>query len=147
MKSHSLLGQFRLKNIEFVWIVIFSLMFVLQACEDIEISPDGDDERTPWLGQWICTESPNKATQNAYIVRIMIDPDNSAQVKLYNYFQLGDDVAPFAIVTSSTITVPQQQVAGGSWTVSGFGIMKNNVIEWSSYKANERSFKATFRRR
>jgi hypothetical protein len=146
MKSIFVRRHFLNQKMEFLWLITFSLTLGFQACEDIETLPNGEDVRTPWLGEWLCTESPYKASENAYIVNITIDPDNSAQVKLYNYFQLGEDVAPYAVVTSSTITVPQQQVSGGSWTVSGFGKMSKDEIVWSSYRANELSFKATFRR-
>ena len=134
-------------NFLFHFLVVIILIAGATGCEKFTEDNPYTDDRDAFLGEWICTDSPLKNGQGVYSVIITADPDNSAQVKIQNFFQLGNDARPYAIVTRATITVPvQSALPDGSWTVSGYGVLTEGGLEWTSYNGNQYSLKATFRR-
>lgn len=121
------------------------VFLALGGCEE-DIIPDLEDARDAFIGTWTCTDYPGKSQSSAYTVEITADTYNSSRVLIYNYFQLGYEVAPYAVVAGNTITVPEQLVENGTWQVSGFGQLKGNEIHWQEYNANHFTYKAVFRR-
>ncbi len=130
---------------QFFFPFLLIVLLALGACEE-DIIPAPEDPRDSFVGTWICTDYPAKSQSSAYTVEITTDPFNSSRVLIYNYFQLGDEVAPYAVVAGSTITVPEQLVENGTWQVSGFGKLKGDEIQWQEYNANQFMYKAVFRR-
>ena len=122
--------------------LVLAAILVFSGCEEDDTDITVDD-RTEFVGTWTCTETPTKSTDNTYSVTISKDTEVSNRVFLTNFFQLGQDVAPYGVVIGSTITVPSQTF--DTWTVSGSGVISGgNKIVWSLYKANQYSYTAIF---
>lgn len=130
---------------KFSILAVFLLLFAGTGCEE-DLLPEPDDPRDAFTGTWICTDYPAKSTATAYTVEIVADPFNSSRVIIYNFFQLGMEEGPYAIVAGNTLTVPEQLIFNNTWQVSGFGRLKADEILWDEYNANQFAYKAVFRR-
>lgn len=134
-----------MKNIRFfLFIGLFSLI-TLWGCEEDITDPTAND-RDAFIGSWICKDQPTKNGLATYTVTITADPSNEDQVIVTNYFQLGSDANPYAIVSGSSINIPTQVTCDDdSWTVSAQGTLTSDTkIEWVVYDANDLSYTATF---
>ena len=117
-------------------LTLFSLMFLLSACEEAEdLLPDNADPRDDFIGEWNCSETELKSTDD-YTVTIQKDPDNSSQVLLQNFGLLGQDQYPYGLITGDRINVPQQEING--WTIkNASGDMNGeNSIDWTYTLSN-----------
>ena len=107
------------------------LITCISACEP-EDDIDTGDLRDKYTGTWRFTESPVVKSPDAisFTVTINYDPDNSSQVLLRNFAQLGGQYAPYGIVTSNRITIPSQEVEQG-FMISGTGTLSgSNTMNW-----------------
>lgn len=119
--------------------------FTLNACTVDEEDP-GADPRDKYLGTWTVQESGKKKL--TYEVEIAADPFNSVQVLISNFYNFG--IQPYAIVTTSTLTVPTQSFASEGLTVWGSGSYANNKISWVYYVndgANQDTIISTYTRK
>lgn len=117
-------------------LIFVSVLFVFTACEDIVDDEDPTAEpRDKFLGQWEATETSTLYPQpNTFQVNIEKD-DNSAQIRLYNIYQLGTDMYAYALVTGNSFTIPQQTV--NDMIVEGYGEMvTDNKID-IEYSVND----------
>ena len=105
----------------------------LSACvPDEEVDPGGD-ARDKFTGTWNFTETPAAKSPDAisFPVTIIYDQNNTAQVLLRNFAQLGGKFAPYGIVTSNRITIPSQEADPG-FLISGTGTLSaTNRMEWT----------------
>lgn len=114
------------------------LMMLLSGCELDNIEPDDETVREKYIGTWSCQTTEMK---RAYRVTMTADPDNSSRVIIHNFFGLGGDV--YALVFSSSITVPEQQMQNvqGTFYCKGSGRVTvanaKMTITWIEYIAND----------
>ena len=116
-------------------IIIFALLLsgslIWQSCsKDSDLL--GGDSRESFVGKWTVTD---QCTKQTYGVDIKLNENNSTEVIIVNFVNLGKAVN--AIVAGSTITVENQ--SDGEYTVSGQGKLNGSVISWSSYDFDSES--------
>jgi hypothetical protein len=113
--------------------IVFSMLvftnFFSCTTED-DNNPTPTDPRENYLGVWMVTESCSK---DAYEATIVKDESNSSQVIIKNFWNIGmDEKAPYAIVTESTLVIPNQAMCNdGSLEVSGSGSYTKTGISWT----------------
>ena len=97
------------------------ITFISACVPEDDIEPG--DLRDKFTGTWRFTETLVVKSQDGigFTVTITKDPDNSSQVLLRNFAQLGGLYAPYGIVTSSRITIPSQDLDG--FVISGSGTL------------------------
>lgn len=108
----------------------FIMLSSFSSCTlDEDLDPLDGDTRDKYTGTWLFAESP--ASRNtSYSVTISLDPSNSSQVLLKNIGNLGSSYSAYGIVTTSSITVPSQEIYSGI-TIEGTGILSSaDVMEW-----------------
>lgn len=108
----------------------FLMLSSFSACTlDEDLDPLDGDLRDKYTGTWLFAESP--ASRNtSYSVTISLDPSNSSQVLLKNIGNLGTSYSAYGIVTSSSITVPSQEIYSGI-IIHGTGtLISADVMEW-----------------
>jgi hypothetical protein len=111
--------------------LLLLIVTCISACEP-EDDIDTGDPRNTFTGTWRFTETPAAKNPDviSFTVTISNDPDNSSQVLLRNFAQLGGQYSPFGIVTSNRITIPSQEVTPG-FIVSGKGTLSGtNNMDW-----------------
>ncbi|MDY0101798.1 MAG: hypothetical protein RBS07_02610 [Lentimicrobium sp.] len=99
---------------------------------DEDLNPDNGDIREKFIGTWRFIETPVTRGVDAvsYTVTIIYDQDNSSQVLLKNFAQVGGQYSAYGIVTNDRITIPSQEVAQG-FTVSGTGTFSGSTsMDW-----------------
>jgi hypothetical protein len=100
-------------------LLLFALS-MLHACTfDEDTDPISGDDRDKYAGSWLFYETPGKKS-TSYTVTISNDQSNSVQVKLKNFGNVGYSYSAYAIATSTTLTVPEQELAPGL-IISGSG--------------------------
>lgn len=105
-----------------VFILIFSLVFILGACElDDDISLD-DDPRDKFTGTWSVTDHEMKLN---YEVTITRDPNNSVMVYLSNF--AGSGARAHALAVGSSLVIETQTI-GSNWIVSGTASYRNSGL-------------------
>ena len=64
------------------------------------------------------------------------EPDNSSQILLTNFYQLGTNAKVYAVVAGTYASIPEQTVSG--FTIKGNGTLINNFtrIDWT-YQVND----------
>jgi hypothetical protein len=120
---------------------IFRILFVLLLTLNFfSCTQDGEiinplDDRDAFLGTWNVSES---CIRDAYDVNIVVDPTNSSQVIIQNFWLIGySEKPPYAIVAGTTITIPTQPMCySGSNIVSGSGKLNKGKIDWD-YTVND----------
>ncbi len=114
-----------------VSVVILSLIIgtlLLSGCNPDDDNALNVDPRDNYTGTWKVQDSNKKLA--VYYVQITANPDNSSQVFISNFYDF--QIKPYAIVTSSTITLPTQTFTK-SLEIRGSGTLNNNVINWTYY--------------
>ena len=112
--------------------VFYLLIITFMAACVPEDNVDTGDVRDKFTGTWRFTETPVAKSPDAisFTVTISYDPNNSSQVLLRNFANIGGQYAPYGIVTSSRITIPLQEVAPG-FMLSGSGTLSgSNSMDW-----------------
>jgi hypothetical protein len=134
-----------MKKQKFMMLFAFVALLGLWACEEDTVDPTANP-RDQFTGTWVCKDQPTKNGLATYTVTISADPNNEDQVIVKNYFQLGSDALPYAIVSGTSIEIPSQLTCSdNSWTVSAHGTLtKSTEIQWDVYDANDLSYTATF---
>jgi len=117
-------------------VVIFAILFggalLWQSCTKDGDLLGGGDSRDSFIGNWAVTDECSKQT---YGVDIKLDDNNSTEVIIQNFANLGRPVS--AIIAGTSITVGSQTV--GDYKVSGQGKLNGSVISWSSYNFESES--------
>jgi hypothetical protein len=128
-----------MKNIlKFMLAASFISLVTLNSCD-----PNGDndpdvDVRTKFVSDWSCVEQGGPA----YPVTISLDPNNSAQVLINNFHLLGVSEKAYAIATTSTLTIPSQEIANNTVNGSGTLVSENKIN--LTYTVNDHSQTETF---
>lgn len=114
--------------------VLFSSF--LTSCEPETSAPEDTpdvDPRDKFVGNWVCTETSKQNGQQTFTVGITLNPSNSSQVLISNFYLFGADEKANALITGNTITIPTQVFC--SHTISGSGFIDNSktIINWDYY--------------
>ncbi len=107
------------------------LIASLAACVP-EDNIDTGDPRDNFTGTWRFSETPVAKSPDgiSFTVTISYDPNNSAQVLLRNFAQIGGQFSPYGIVTNNRITIPSQEVGQG-FMISGSGTLSGSTqMDW-----------------
>lgn len=115
----------------FIILIILSGIAFFDSCNPDENTNPNADARDNYLGTWRVQEA-GKA-KLTYEVQISADPNNSTQVLIGNFYNFG--IEPYALVTSSNITVPSQSF-GKFVQVYGSGTLSGSKITWTYYVNN-----------
>lgn len=108
--------------------LFISTIWIFQSCtKDNDLLDDGD-VREEYSGDWTANDQCAKQT---YGVSIILDEDNSTQVIISNFANLGYPAE--AVIAGNSIYVESQEVGGG-YTVSGNGKLTGSIITWTSYR-------------
>lgn len=119
-----------LKTITRPALFLLLITFMAACVPEDEVEPG--DLRDKFTGTWRFTETPVVKSPDgvSFTVTITYDPNNSTQVLLKNFAQIGGQYAAYGIVTSNRITIPSQEVAPG-FMVSGTGILAGSShMDW-----------------
>lgn len=107
---------------KYLLLLFLSVLVVFTACDE---TIDDDDptveDREKFLANWETTETSTLYPQPITFQVSIEKDDNSAQIRLYNIYQLGTDVYAYALVTGSSFTIPQQSV--NNMLIEGYGEM------------------------
>ena len=116
-----------MKKILLIIGILLSSALLWQSCTKEGDPTDEENTRTLFVGNWTVTDQCSKQT---YSVNISFDDDNSSQVIISNYANLGNSAK--AVVAGSNIQVESQDIGNG-YSVSGSGQLNGEIISWSSY--------------
>lgn len=107
--------------------ILFSGLTIWTSCtQENDILGDGDS-RDNFVGEWVVNDVCFKQT---YRSNITLDPNNSAQVFISNFANLGYSAS--AIIAGTSIYVENQEVGGG-YSVNGNGKITGSIIAWTSF--------------
>jgi len=102
----------------------------LFACTPDEDDDPDVDPREKFTGTWQCRETSKVFGLSNYQVKIALDPGNSTQVHLTNFYQFGWTDKANAVAAGNTIQIPTQPFC--DHVISGRGIIdtKGLSITW-----------------
>lgn len=106
-------------------LLLLIAMVAVRCTKDEELIND-TELREAFVGDWSAKDDCSKMY---YAVSIDLDEDNSAQVIINNYANLGIDVP--AIVGGSSIYIDKVQLEG--YTLTANGKLNGATIVWSNY--------------
>ncbi|MCK5775583.1 MAG: hypothetical protein KAH25_05380 [Bacteroidales bacterium] len=115
-----------MKKLIIIFTILLSGSLIWQSCSKDGDLLGGGDSRESFAGSWLVIDQCSKQT---YGVDITSNEDNSTEVIIVNFANLGRSVN--AIVAGNSITVEKQ--SAGEYTVNGQGKINGSVISWSSY--------------
>lgn len=112
----------RLKNT----LLIISVIFLLNSCEEDPLGLFGDDIRDGMVGTWSVQETSSlfKKSVNTYQVSISKDNQDSTAIFIRNFYDLGNAVSVKAIMGNGYLIIPEQNANGGligTVSISGSG--------------------------
>ncbi len=102
------------------------VIFAMASCTKEDLDFDASDLREEFVGTWVAKDECEKMS---YGVEIILDEDNSAQVIIKNYANLGIDVP--AIVGGTSIYIDNEKQEG--YILKANGKLNGRTIAWSSY--------------
>ncbi|MFA5782430.1 MAG: hypothetical protein WC868_09195 [Bacteroidales bacterium] len=117
--------------------VLFTLASIFFSCnpDDTNDTPQPpEDTRDKFVGSWLCNENSSQFGQiNPFYVTITLNPSNSSQIYLANFYQLGSSQKVYGVVTNNYVDIPAQTVSGKSVRGSGTITSNNTKINWNYY--------------
>jgi hypothetical protein len=113
-----------------VYLLLFASLVLglsLYSCtKEDDLLNDGD-ARDAFLGEWSVSDACSKQTYRSHI---SLDPDNTSQVTVSNYANLGKRAQ--AVIAGNSIYIESQDIGNG-YTVSGNGRLTGERIAWTSH--------------
>ena len=121
---------------KFIYPLIVLLAFSFVSCEPDTTTPDENpdtDIRDKFVASWLCNETSKLNGQSTFTVAISLNPSNSSEVLIANFYLFGNDEKARALVTGNSITIPSQSFC--NHIISGSGFIDNNktTINWDYY--------------
>ena len=115
------------KVTKFILIIfVFISFFISCNPDDTNDTPQPtEDPRDKFTGSWTCNENSHLNGNSSFTVNITLNPNNSSQIYLANFYQTGTNQKIYGIVTNSSITIPDQAV-GTFPSLKGSGTITNN---------------------
>ena len=114
-------------------LILGALISILYSCNPNDNNSTSSDPRDNYTGNWNCSEVSHLNGSSAFTVTISLNPNNSSQIYLANFYHLGTNQKVYGIVANTNVTIPQQTV--NSIKISGSGTLTNNntKINWNYY--------------
>jgi hypothetical protein len=117
-------------------IILASLVCFFYACnpDDPNNNPQpNDDPRDKFIGTWLCNETSHLNGNSTFSVPVSLNPNNTAQILIANFYQLGSGQKIYGIVANNNVTVPSQTL--NNLNIRGSGNITNNNtrINWNYY--------------
>ncbi len=117
-----------------VMVLILGAIF-MAGCDEIIDDDPMADPRDKFTGTWQTSETSTLYPQpTTFSVKVELDV-NTAQIRLYNIYQLGQNTYAYAIVTGNSFTIPEQDVE--NMVIEGFAEMKNDNLIEIEYTVND----------
>jgi len=113
-----------------IFLMLFSLIvigFAFQSCTKEDDMLNDGDARDSFVGEWSVNDACSKQT---YRSSISLDTDNSAQVIISNYANLGKTAK--AVIAGNSIYIENQDIGNG-YTANGNGRINGEIISWTSH--------------
>lgn len=108
---------------------ILFLAILFAGCDPTTEDPAVDD-RDKYTGSWTCFENGTFSGTSTYVVDISKLGSNDS-IAIKNFYQLSNAFSATAIISSNSVTIPQQTISGIK--VNGFGLYSNNKINLTYY--------------
>jgi hypothetical protein len=109
----------------FMVIAVTVSSFFITSCEPDDPDITDYSERSKFLGYWTCVES----SQLTYTVRVIESPDQQNEVFLINFHNLDngtENEKAIGIIAGYSVTITEQSMCSGDYTVKGNGLMSSN---------------------
>lgn len=114
---------------------LLSLLLFNACTDELDFDPFADPA-DKFLGTWKAEESSLVYGDGfVYTVNIRINPDNSSEVLISNFYYQGEAVEARALVTGNTLTIMQQSICDDSIEIQGSGTYASEKINLE-YTAN-----------
>lgn len=116
------------------FVLFFALVSFLYSCDPNDPDNPNTDPRDKFAGSWACNEtSSQNGTINPYYVTISLNLNNSSQIYLANFYQMGAGNKVYAVVANNNATIIEQTVAGFTCKGSGNYNTSTSKINWTYY--------------
>jgi hypothetical protein len=102
--------------------LLFFSMLIINACEPID-----EDSGDSLEGSWTCKETID-GSSSSFTVTISLS-DTDSKIYIDNFNQL--DIRVYALISGSSLTIPQQTVDGFKISGSGTVSSDNQTIHWT----------------
>lgn len=112
-----------------LFLAVFTIALLFTSCDKNTVDPNVDD-RDQYIGSWTCFEKGTFSGQSTYVVNISKVGDLDS-ISIRNFYQLSNAFSAIALVSSNSVTIPQQTISGIK--VNGFGIFSSNKINLTYY--------------
>jgi hypothetical protein len=117
-------------------IILGAFISILYSCNSNDSNATSSDPRENFIGTWTCNESSHLNGNSAFQVTISLNPNNSSQILLADFYHLGTSQKVYGVVANTNVTIPQQTVSGFSIKGSGTITNNNTKINWNYYANN-----------
>lgn len=101
---------------------------MLQSCEDF-LNPDPSTPAQKLKGTWQVVENSIEFGEQQYLVEFYPESNDSASIKIYNFFGLGSWSYVTADISNQTLSIPSQTEEG--YTILGTGTINEEFTEIS----------------
>lgn len=127
--------SFRKRSFYLLAVLIGSFALAMNSCID-DVIDDDEDPTEKFVGSWVVSENSQLFGQNTYNVNISINPGNSSEVIIDNFYMEGYGENVKALVVSNSLSIYSQTMCDGTKTVNGSGNYSNGTIS-ISYTVND----------
>jgi len=113
-----------------VYLILFSILVIGLAnpsCTKEDDILDDGNARDSFVGEWAVNDACSK---QSYRSAISLDNENSTQVIISNYANLGQSAT--AVIAGNSIYIQNQNIGDGH-SANGNGRLNGEVISWSSH--------------
>ena len=123
------------KTIKYIFVLctLASIFFSCNPDDTNDTPPQTEDSRDKFVGSWLCNENSHQMGTSSFTVPISLDPNNSSQIYLANFYQLGSSQKVYGVVANNSVTIPNQTVSSKSVRGSGTITNNNTRINWNYY--------------
>ena len=118
----------------------FLTLFAIYSCqpEEENQTPAPTDSKSKCIGSWTCQETSGLNPGNPYTVHI-IDSVGTAFVSIENLYSSGFQTKVKASVSGSALTIANQPLGTGGYTIYGTGNLLSNTSISLSFSVNDGS--------
>lgn len=121
------------RNLLYLFLFI-SISALIVSCDPTDGPDEPDvDPRDKFVGSWICNETSTQNGNSTYNVIVSLNPTNSAQILLAQFYQMSSGQKVYAIVANNNATVPEQTLTGLVIKGSGNYSTTTSKINWTYY--------------
>lgn len=107
-------------------IFLLSVVFIFSSCEDF-LNPDPSTPAQKVKGTWNVAETSIEFGEQQYLVEFYPESNDSASVKIYNFFGLGSWSYVHAEISNRMLSIPTQIEEG--YSILGTGTINEDFTE------------------